>query len=118
LFFRDRFVIFIDDTASIASSLENSMGVSKCLMGLIASVVLATGLVGAEEAYLESASHFESGELRVNLLEMYSSQGCSSCPPAERWLNQFTADPDLWKRFIPVVFHVDYWDDIGWKDPF
>lgn len=61
---------------------------------------------------------FESGLDRVNLLEMYSSQGCSSCPPAEKWINQFTEEDDLWNSVIPVVFHVDYWDYLGWKDPF
>ena len=52
------------------------------------------------------------------MIELFSSQGCSSCPPAERWLNDFTANPDLWKKYVPVSFHVDYWDNLGWKDPF
>lgn len=61
---------------------------------------------------------FESGEKRVRLIELYTSQGCSSCPPAERWLNGFEADERLWKEWVPVAFHVDYWDRLGWKDPF
>ncbi|MBT8121321.1 MAG: DUF1223 domain-containing protein [Gammaproteobacteria bacterium] len=59
-----------------------------------------------------------SGEQAVTLLELYTSQGCSSCPPAERWLNDFVADENLWRTFVPVAFHVDYWDYIGWKDPY
>ena len=57
-----------------------------------------------------------SGTKQVTLLELYTSQGCSSCPPAERWLNEYIDDDDLWARVWPVAFHVDYWDYIGGKD--
>jgi hypothetical protein len=60
--------------------------------------------------------HFQSGEKQVALLELYTSEGCSSCPPAEAWLNTLKDSPDLWKTFAPVGFHVDYWDSLGWKD--
>lgn len=60
----------------------------------------------------------DSGERQVTLLELYTSQGCSSCPPAERWLNRYIDDNELWKEFVPVAFHVDYWDYIGWQDPY
>jgi len=52
------------------------------------------------------------------MIELFSSQGCSSCPPAEKWLNGFTTNPELWKKYVPLSFHVDYWDNLGWKDPF
>ncbi|MFO1350906.1 MAG: DUF1223 domain-containing protein [Gammaproteobacteria bacterium] len=55
---------------------------------------------------------------RVNLLELYTSEGCSSCPPADRWLSGLKGDARLWKQVVPVAFHVDYWDDIGWPDRF
>ena len=45
-------------------------------------------------------------------------RGGSSCPPAEQWLGQFTKSPELFTSFIPINFHVDYWDDLGWKDPY
>jgi len=61
---------------------------------------------------------FESTSKHVGLLELYTSEGCSSCPPAERWFSQLTKDPDLWKTRFPIAFHVDYWDYLGWKDPF
>jgi hypothetical protein len=61
---------------------------------------------------------FNSGNKQVTLLELFTSQGCSSCPPAERWLNEYTDDSDLWTRVVPVAFHVDYWDYIGWKDSY
>ena len=59
-----------------------------------------------------------SGTKQVTLLELYTSQGCSSCPPAERWLNEYIDDDDLWTRVVPMAFHVDYWDYIGWKDTY
>jgi hypothetical protein len=64
------------------------------------------------------AQSFTSAQKRVNLIELYTSEGCSSCPPADDWLNKLKHDPRLWSEFIPVAFHVDYWDYIGWKDPF
>ena len=53
-----------------------------------------------------------------SLIELYSSEGCSSCPPAEEWVNQLKSAPGLWKDIFPVAFHVDYWDGLGWPDRF
>ena len=64
------------------------------------------------------AETFESGPQQVPLLELFSSEGCSSCPPADEWVNSLKKDKGLWKEFVPVVFHVDYWDYLGWKDPY
>jgi peptide-methionine (R)-S-oxide reductase len=59
-----------------------------------------------------------SGPARVGLLEVYTSEGCSSCPPAETWLSELTKNDRLWKNVVPVAFHVDYWDYLGWADVF
>ncbi|MGB9429580.1 MAG: DUF1223 domain-containing protein [Gammaproteobacteria bacterium] len=59
-----------------------------------------------------------SGVARVSLLELYTSEGCSSCPPADEWLSGLTRDQRLWTQLVPVAFHVDYWDNLGWHDPF
>ncbi len=64
------------------------------------------------------AQTFQSGEQQVPLIELYTSEGCSSCPPADRWLSGLTDNDDLWSGFVPMAFHVDYWDYIGWKDPY
>src|SRR5438045_6404809 len=61
---------------------------------------------------------FESGPQRVHLLELFTSEGCSSCPPAEAWFSKLKTEPRLWKDFVPLAFHVDYWDRLGWRDPF
>jgi len=65
-----------------------------------------------------AAINFSSGDARTTLLELYTSEGCSSCPPADRWLSQLKDDPRLWRTLFPVAFHVDYWDYLGWRDAF
>jgi len=59
-----------------------------------------------------------SGAQTVALLELYTSEGCSSCPPADRWLGKLSAQGYSAGRVIPLALHVDYWDYIGWKDRF
>ena len=60
----------------------------------------------------------ESGPQQTHLIELFTSQGCSSCPPAEAWFSKLKSEPKLWKDFVPLAFHVDYWDRLGWRDPF
>ncbi|MEP6821262.1 MAG: DUF1223 domain-containing protein [Chthoniobacterales bacterium] len=61
---------------------------------------------------------FTSKSTRAHLLELFTSEGCSSCPSAEAWLSQLKNAPGLWTDFVPLAFHVDYWDRLGWRDPF
>ncbi|MGY2047319.1 DUF1223 domain-containing protein [Methylobacterium sp. JK268] len=52
---------------------------------------------------------------RPLVLELFTSQGCSSCPPADAYLGELAASrPDL----LPLTFHVTYWNGLGWQDPF
>ena len=64
------------------------------------------------------AATFESGDAQTALVELFTSEGCSSCPPAEARLAKLRDAPGLWKEFVPVAFHVDYWDGLGWPDRF
>jgi hypothetical protein len=53
------------------------------------------------------------------VIELFTSQGCSSCPPADRLLAKLAGDGALGDRALaPLTFHVDYWNDLGWADPF
>jgi hypothetical protein len=55
-----------------------------------------------------------SGPKAPAVVELYTSEGCNSCPPADRWLSALKDRPDV----VPLAFHVDYWDSLGWKDRF
>ena len=52
---------------------------------------------------------------RLVVVELFTSQGCSSCPPANAFLNDLARDR---RDVLPLAFHVTYWDRLGWKDPF
>jgi len=80
-------------------------------------LALTAVLLAASSAFGEAVV-FESAEAPATLVELFSSEGCSSCPPAEAWISALKARPDLWKSVVPVVFHVDYWDNLGWPDRF
>lgn len=57
-----------------------------------------------------------SGAATLPLVELYTSEGCSSCPPAERWLSGKFPAPAADAAAATLAFHVDYWDDLGWRD--
>ena len=61
----------------------------------------------------EQIINYESSSYQTALLELYTSEGCNSCPPADRWLSSLQNELGLWKEFIPIALHVDYWDYIG-----
>ncbi|MES2354619.1 MAG: DUF1223 domain-containing protein [Pseudomonadota bacterium] len=60
----------------------------------------------------------QSGPETAALVELYTSEGCSSCPPADRQLSQLPNANFSASKVIPISLHVNYWDYIGWKDPF
>lgn len=79
----------------------------------LAALALALVLIGCATATAEPR-----GGAPV-VIELYTSQGCSSCPPADRVLAQIAKDGKLAGRaVVPLAFHVDYWNDLGWADPF
>ncbi len=59
-----------------------------------------------------------SGARQTAVLELYTSEGCSSCPPADRWLSKLVTTPQRDLDVLALAFHVDYWDYLGWKDRF
>ncbi len=84
------------------------------VLGPLVLSVLATASTVQGAAPLCSAT---SGQRQAPLIELYTSQGCSSCPPADRWLSSLRPRVDA-GEVVPVALHVGYWDYIGWKDPF
>ncbi|HUL06339.1 MAG TPA: DUF1223 domain-containing protein [Candidatus Acidoferrum sp.] len=71
--------------------------------------VLAAAVVGAAAAPAQ-----DNQDKAAVVVELFTSEGCSSCPPADAFLGELTKRPAI----VPLAFHVDYWDYIGWKDPY
>jgi len=59
-----------------------------------------------------------SGDRQTAVVELYTSEGCSSCPRADRWLEKLVTTPQQDLDLLALAFHVDYWDHLGWKDRF
>jgi hypothetical protein len=59
-----------------------------------------------------------SGPARAHLLELFTSEGCSSCPPADASFAEAATREKLWTKLVPIAWHVDYWDYLGWRDRF
>ncbi|MGJ8619332.1 MAG: DUF1223 domain-containing protein [Methylophilaceae bacterium] len=86
------------------------MQINNILTGLLASLLLLS-----QSQVLAAECSAKSGEKTIPLLELYTSEGCSSCPPADKWISQIKHGSN---ELTPLAFHVDYWDYIGWKDQF
>ena len=70
------------------------------LRSAIAALVVATSVADAQP--------------RPAVVELFTSEGCNSCPPAEAYVGELASRPDV----LALAFHVDYWDDLGWRDRF
>jgi hypothetical protein len=79
---------------------------------IVLASLLALPAMAAENIVVTSA------DTRTAVVELYTSEGCSSCPPADQWLRQLTLANDSELDIIALAFHVDYWDYLGWKDRF
>jgi hypothetical protein len=82
-------------------------------LGLALTMLAASGLATAAGAICSAHSPAH----RVALVELYSSEGCNSCPPADNWLSQWK-NSGAAQSIVPLALHVDYWNSLGWTDRF
>lgn len=82
-------------------------------LALLGILFLYSPFILAAEPY-----SIKSGPFQTAVVELYTSEGCSSCPPADRWLGKLIDIPQQDLDVLALAFHVDYWDYIGWKDEF
>lgn len=77
-----------------------------------AALCLSAADSGAGECRVQSPAH------RVTVVELYTSEGCDSCPPADRWFSTLPQQGVLPEMAVLLAFHVDYWNQLGWPDRF
>ena len=87
-------------------------------MKLIQMVVLSAAVACAMHASATPMCQIKSANDKIPLLELYTSEGCSSCPPADRFVSALHTSGYAPGGVTPLAFHVDYWDYIGWEDRF
>lgn len=83
---------------------------------IVILAMVGIGFLSHHKARSEEKIIASSGPTKVSLVELYSSESCSSCPPADKWISGLESHKDLWVKFVPVGFHVDYWNHLNWKD--
>ena len=79
---------------------------------LVTGLTLAASLAPAAQSTASCSAR--SGSTVTPVVELFTSEGCNSCPPADRWISTLKAEPGV----VALAFHVDYWDRLGWKDRF
>ena len=77
---------------------------------------LLAGAVAALPMTIEAQCRAQSAEQQVAVFELYTSEGCDSCPPADRWFSALGRSGA--GQVVALAFHVDYWDRLGWRDRF
>jgi hypothetical protein len=82
---------------------------------IVATIFVAAALVVPSAAYAQCRA--TSPDFTIALIELYTSEGCDSCPPADRWFSKVTLGQST-ARSATLAFHVDYWDRLGWRDRF
>src|SRR5579864_1152938 len=103
---------FVRNTARPATLCGGDIMDMKPLFAAGALALACAAQAAAPACSAQSPAH------TVALIELYTSEGCDSCPPADRWLSSLFAQGFQPDQIVPLALHVDYWDYMGWKDPY
>ncbi len=92
------------------------------IAALFAAIIVGFAFVLPLQVFAQTPTpspiRFQSKSDTVDLIELFTSEGCYSCPPADRWLSSLKNNRGLFTDFIPLSFHVDYWNYLGWRDQY
>ena len=92
-----------------------TMSIHPCTLSVATAVAAFAAVSCAPADAGPGSTAAASGPIVV---ELFTSQGCSSCPPADALLSDVAAHPGGGRAILPLAYHVDYWNDLGWADPF
>ena len=112
---------WINSELNKANEMESPIGKVLCaaLSGLCAAAVLSLLTQNSTSAMPQDEAVTKANAKPVAVIELFTSEGCSSCPPADSNLMRIsTREPTSDGTIIPLSFHVDYWNYLGWNDPF
>ena len=84
----------------------------------LSTIITTSAVLALAPPSFAGSCQVKSGAATAALVELYTSEGCSSCPPADRQLSKLRAALDANAVVVPLALHVTYWDQIGWKDGF
>jgi len=92
-------------------------------VGFLSLIILIwSAIIGTDEGSAtfaaDTKTSFRSSQVQATLIELFTSQGCESCPPADIWMSELQTRKGIWTEIVPVAFHVDYWDKLGWPDQY
>ena len=105
------------NSTSVKFSLNNKLTMNYAL--ILLTVFGLTTYLPTPQSATNSSIHAKPTAQPVVVLELFTSQGCSSCPPADKALQDITEQATkAGQKVYSLSFHVDYWDRLGWKDPF
>jgi hypothetical protein len=102
----------------LSRGLDGRVDAKVCTMIFSRTLTVAASCLLVAAPLQAASCNATSPAHRVALVELYTSEGCSSCPPADRWLGRQVTVTEQAGRSVALALHVDYWDSIGWKDAF
>ena len=84
----------------------------------VAAAIVTLAGCGSVIAAIAGECHLESPAHRATVIELYTSEGCNSCPPVDRWFGGLAKEGISPETAVLLAFHVDYWNQLGWPDRF